>query len=311
MAAAQPYRYERLSKDNIHHLKELYRLVFKKNISVDFLKKKYNTEYIGKSFLGHIAFDNQRPVAYGGFVPFRIQYKDIIEIGAQAVDAMSLKEVRGHGLFKNILQLNEELLKSEEINFGYGFANQDSEPVFVHKFNWVSNQRMVAFMVPIRVFPSGKILNKLSVHKIQKKRIEEVLKPFLIKEPFINPFSIGDTGYTAYNEDFFRYKIYTENYLIKLDGIKVWLKADRTLSIGNIEDCTKEEFLMTILKLKMLGKKMGFDKMILQYAANSNQVSYLAEIYQPIRATGIILKPFSTSIPLEKILFANGDIDTF
>src|SRR5687767_2699159 len=131
MSEKEVYRYEILSPDNIHHLITLFKWVFNKKVNKEELIAKYGTHYSGKNYLGYVAFNGDRPVAFGGFVPCYIRYKDILEIGAQSVDSMSLPELKGKGVFTEIGRLNEELLKTEGISFAYGFGNQNSTPVFV------------------------------------------------------------------------------------------------------------------------------------------------------------------------------------
>jgi hypothetical protein len=311
METNYPYRYERMSPENIHHLNTLFKIIFKKNIPVEEIEKKYNTDYLGKSYLGHIAFDGLRPVAFGGFVPFKIQYKNIVEIGAQSVDSMSLPELSGKGVFAKIAWMNEDIMKADGIHFAYGFGNQNSVPVFVHKFNYVTNECMSVFLIRVSQLPLMRTLKKVGLREQYKKRVEGVLGPLMTTEIFPNPLQGGDHGYTVYDEDFFKYRSYKKHDMIRLNGIKVWLKADHVLSVGNIEQCSGEQLLGTVETLCELARQMGFDKIFMQYSERAEQVSILKEKYTPIQGSPICFKSFTSKIPLDKVLFANGDVDTF
>lgn len=308
---SQEYRFQRLSKENIHHLVPLFKQVFKKQVSLNFLLGKYDTLYLGKSFLGHIAFDGNRPVAYGGYIPYRIKFIDTVEIGAQSVDSMSLKEISGKGVFKKIYTLNEDLLKSEGINFGYGFANEYSEPVFTKKFGWSYTHRMSVFVIQIQKYPISKIFSKTGLEYLNRMKIQKILTPFLAEGNISSSFSSSQSGFTEYDELFFKYKSYNKHYIIKINGISVWLKIDNDLIIGNMDLCNKSQLNNVITQLLTIGKELGVQRLIFQYSENSLQAQTLAEICKPIRGTSICFKPFSTQLPLDNILFSGGDIDTF
>lgn len=311
MSEKGEYRYERLSSDNIHHLITLFKWVFNKKVFKEELIAKYGTHHSGKNYLGYIAFDGDRPVAYGGFVSYYIRYNDVAEIGAQSVDSMSLPELKGKGVFTEIARLNEELLKKEGISFAYGFGNQNSTPVFVHKFGYYSNESMAVFMIPVKTVSTIKLLHKAGLKNQLTKKVERVLKPYIVNEIFENPFVEENAGYTVYDEDFFKYKSFNRHYMIRIEGIMVWLRAGTRLSIGNIEHCEAEKLLLVVDKLQSLAQQMGCSELLMQFSPGSLYARILKTKYRSIEGSPICIKSFNSKLPLDKILFAYGDIDTF
>lgn len=312
MNAQPPYRYERLSNENIHHLVTLFELVFQKKISLEFLQQKYNTHYLGISYLGYIAFDKDKPVAYGGFIPARVGYNGKQEVWVQSVDSMALKEVGGKGVFKQICILNEELIVAEHISCAYGFANQASAPFFFKNFNWFSNHNMQVYAIPLKGIPTSKILSKVGFGGLDEKRLQHILEDFKVHDRMQNPFNQVDFGHVVYDADLLNYKSGNRRFIIEIEGKKVWIKVDSRLSIGQMEDCGKEEYLGVIDKLMALGKRIGLNELFLQYSPHAMPAQLLNTRYNPIEGSPICFKPFAgTQIPLDKMLFSNADIDTF
>jgi len=305
-----PYQFERLSDDNIHHLCTLFSRVFKKNLFVADVLKKYNTRHLGVQYLGHMALMNGKPIAYGGFIPFRLGYQHQTELGAQSVDSMAVNEAKGTGVFTHIYHLNEFLLKSSGIRFGYGFANQSSYPVFVNKFGWVSNRYMHSFVVPVKKALLNAGLKRVGGFDISKKFKEE-FGHLVINEPISQPFNDGQHGYTTYDKDYFRYKSDPMHYFIRVENAEVWIKLGNILSVGHFTLSSPDQLPLIMDQLGRICIKTGMTKIFFQFSENSMHATALSKFYQPIIGTAICFKNFTGLIPQDKILFSNADTDTF
>ncbi len=305
------YRFERLSRENIHHLIHLFKSVFKKDVTLSFLLGKYDTDYIGKSFLGHIAFENEKPVSYGGYVPYKIKLGENIIIGAQSVDSMSLPEASGKGVFRMIYHLNIELLKAENIYLAYGFANQLSNPVFVDKFGWSLHHHLQTFVIPVGGTSIYRVFKKLGISVQNESKTNSIIDELLVDQKMENPFLPDGKDHIVYDECFFKYKSFQKQHIVSINGIKVWIKLGNVLSIGNIEHCSKQDFHNTVSELVNLGFKLKLNKIILQYSENSIQAAALREKFVPIKGLAVIYKFFNTQNTFKNAMFSYGDIDTF
>jgi hypothetical protein len=116
-----------------------------------------------------------------------------------------------------------------------------------------------------------------------------------------------------HSKEFFAYKTYSENFLIQVKGINVWLKFDDIfLIIGDFEKCTDEKFLEVIKALKHIAFWMGLPH--LRFHASSDtwgemlfkKYGEAMEVSYP--AGGI---NFTEEIQLEKMKFTAADNDTF
>lgn len=305
------YRFERLSATNLHHLVTLFKQVFNKNITLHELIKKYDTSYLGVQYLGHIAFEGDQPVAYGGYIPYIFQWGNQNEVGAQSVDLMSINKVRGKGVFAEIWRLNDHILKLEGIHFCYAFANQLSEPVLVKKFNWKLNSRMSVFIIRPGGFHWARYMHKLQFHQWLNKKINKIFAKNLIHSYINNPFSDTEFAHVLYNRDFFDYKSTPQHFAIQIDGVEIWLKAGHVLTVGTIGTCSTDQLKHVIEQLKLIAEKIGYHRIIFQFSPNTLHSKNMSTFIQPIVGTAIVYKNINSSFPLDNMLFSASDIDTF
>jgi hypothetical protein len=304
MDNANKYRIERLSNDHMSSLSELFKKVFKSNFSVEYLQKKYDTSYLGVSHLGYIAFKENTPVGYAGYIPYRISFGENSMIAVQSVDSMIIDEVRGTGVFKLLQEHAMNLLQEERIPLIFGFANQHSEPVF-KKMGWSCDQRMKVFVIRLNNIPLSKFWHKLGVKKNHYMNLKE------IPGHFENPFSHLTGGYVLYDPAFFQYKSFSGARVVLLKGVKVWLKMTHAVHVGSIEHCSKEKLYEVVEELKILTKKAGLNEIIFQFSPDTMFTSWLSEKHTPIEGCAIVYKTLSDAFGDRTVHFSNADIDTF
>jgi len=167
---------------------------------------------------------------------------------------------------------------------------------------------MLAFIIHVPTIPIAKIRNKLGINSVSNRKQDSL---GIRLDQFMNPYNSKDQGYGVYDSAFFKYKSFNESRIVKLNNIEVWLKTGRILSVGNIGNCTQEEFAGLIDELKYHAKKMGCNEILFQFSPSTFQAEYLEQITKPIAAGAICFNNFTSKIPLQNILFANSDIDTF
>jgi hypothetical protein len=298
------YRIERLSSDHMDSMAELFKKVFRSDFSIEYLQKKYDTSYLGISHLGYLAFKENTPVAYAGYIPYRLNFGNGDVLAAQSVDSMVVDDVRCTGVFKLLQEYNMKLLEDEGIKMIFGFANQNSEPVF-KKMGWSSDQHMKVFVIKLNNIPFAKFWLKLGIKKNHYKNLEEV------PGHFENPLGNSGDGYVSYDPDLFRYKSFSGARIVLINGIKVWLKITHAVNVGNVEECSREKFNEMLDELKALTRKCGLNEIIFQFSPDTNFASWLTEKYSPIKGCAIVYKLLEEDFGYKTIHFSNADIDTF
>lgn len=308
------YQIVPLSKDNFTDLKFLYEAVFDNDYSLSYIVKKYNTEYLGKSLFGHLAYYNKKPVAFHGAIPVLMTYNNQYELAAQYGDAMTLKEHNGKGLFTKLGKLTDEQLKKAGISFVWGFPNQNSEYGYLNKMTWVYTERMQCFKVKIPTVPFEKLFRKLNLtSKAYDHYLNKKLSKFKTNKRLTGSvFKEANIVSTSRKEEFYRYKSFTNNFTIEIDEVLFWIKIKGGLLIGDVEAESKIGFENAFEKLKQLARKNGLDEIIIQCSPNTIIESWMQDISATKQETWIIgYKNFTSKFPLEKLKFTLGDLDTF
>jgi hypothetical protein len=311
--ASPLHHIERLSPENIHQLVPLFRDVFGKKVSLSHIRGKYERVVDGKSHYGFIGFDGaNRPVAFHGCVPYRVAYKDIVETGAQFGDAMTLKSYNGKGIFTLLGKMTEELLAADGIHFAYGLPNQNSEYGYINKLKWITHERLLRFHIPVRAFPLERIMRRSGFETLYQRFVRNRLRPFLCEDRVL-PNSAIDSEHAGvvHDEEFFRYKTYTPNHVIQIGGVKMWIKAQGILLVGDMDAQDEKQVLSAIEELRKLASRLGIGEIVLQLHPGTEQEKFMSRHFRSYPSFPVCYNPFSTKIPLEKLRLVYGDIDTF
>jgi hypothetical protein len=131
--------------------------------------------------------------------------------------------------------------------------------------------------------------------------------------PFKSSCLTADNPAVNRSKDYFNYKTYGENHLIQVTGKNIWLKFNDTmLLIGDIEQCSEEDFLRVIRKLKRIAFWMGLPHLRFHACSDTwgermfKKHGKPMEVSYPVGGVN-----FTNAIPMEKMKFTAADKDTF
>jgi hypothetical protein len=309
------YFFEKLSEKNVHDLIPIYFDAFKKKISIDFLLKKLDTSKVTISSLGYIAYcEKNKAVAFYGVYPCQIEFNGKSYSAAQSGDTMTHSDHTGKGLFTQLALKTYESCKENGIHFVFGFPNENSFPGFIKRLGWSHFDDMTPFLVRVKCIPWIRLKNTFKLpQKIHNNWCRYILRKTKKGVSFKSSALELEYPVVDHSEAFFEYKTYSENYLIQLNGINIWVKFDDLfLYIGDIEKCDEETFLKTIKKLKGLAFRMGLPHLRFQTSSDTwgfqmfQKIGVRMETKYPVGGIN-----FSSEIPLEKMKFTGADNDTF
>lgn len=303
-----------LSLENMEDLTYLYKHVFGNTITLDIVKRKFDTSYLGLSHFGHIAYHNNKPVAFHGAVPVLMTYNGATELAAQYGDAMTLPNHTGKGLFTKLGKLTDAQLEAAGITFVWGFPNQNSEYGYLNKLDWQYVERMQGFTIKTSAIPLEKIAQKFNFAKnIYSKRIDRIFEPYRTNRNikgsvFLNTDCISTSRDSAY----YNYKAYNDNFTVEIEGVLFWLKIKNGLLVGDIETPNDVAFYEALEKLKQIALNNGIGEITFQ-ASPETQISKLlaTKAENTFESWVVGYKSFSTSLQLEKLKLTFGDLDTF
>jgi GNAT superfamily N-acetyltransferase len=310
------YRIERLSEQNLFNLVRLYKGCFNLNVSLDFLRKKYNTRLFGASYVGYLAFPmtSDYPAAYYGVFPILCKKNDECILAAQSGDTMTHPSHQGKGLFVHLANATYDLAKNEGIKFVFGFPNKNSYPGFVKKLNWKHYGDINNYVIKTGALPFDKLAKKLPiVNWIFDKYVDFRLRKIRVSQVVSNSieFQNNSLGYIVHDNNFFAYKTYYKNYCVDLNGAKCVLRIDGRLWLGDIDYCSKELFYKTIDSLVLLGKKLGCSSVQFSLFNGLTYDEYLKKKYVVFSTNPVGAITFQPTIKPEEFVFQALDFDTY
>ena len=305
------YQLTRLTKSNLDALVPLYKTVFGNKVSHDFVRRKFDTAYLGCGPFGHLAYFRTEPIAFHGAVPFRMQFGGRIEVSAQYGDAMTHPKHTGQGLFTELGHRTDAALQEAGINFVWGFPNQNSEYGYVHKLNWLSEERMLGFKINTGALAAGKILHRVSDRWSKKLRAS-------LSEHAYAGLSAGslseESGVvtTVRDRAFYHYKSFGQNFVVALEGVVFWLKWQAGLMVGDVLAPSKQDFFKGLEALVSLVRKQQVGQIVLQFSPQTKLAEWMLERADETFESWMIgYKPFQSDFPLQKLKLTFGDLDTF
>lgn len=309
------YRFERVSEFNVKDLIIIFRDAFGYDLDLKEYKKKQNTQRFGYSYIGYIAYDlRENPVAFYGVYPYIIEYNEKVFLAAQAGEAMTHRDHYRKGLFTHLAMMTHELCKSKGVHGVFAFPNQNSYPGFTKNLGWTHFDDIIPYLIRVKCIPWIRLKNTFRLPQIiHKTWCRFILKSVKKGVPFANSCTALNIPVISHSVAFFEYKIYGENFLIKINKINVWMKFDDSyLLIGDMEKCEDVTFLKTIKQLKILAFIMGLP--YLRFQTTSNTWAYNMFKKHGIQMTvkhPIVGINFTNEIPIEKLKFTGADNDTF
>jgi len=303
------YTIKRLSHENIRLLMGLYREVFKKKISLEYVKKKYSTKQFGTEYIGYLAFhEDGILMAYYGVVPCVVVIEGQNYLAAQSVDTMTHPRAQKQGLFTLLAEKTYELAKANHIKFVFGFPNQNSFPGFV-KLGWTfTEQRMKMFKISVRTIPFAKIVTRTKVLDVPYTLLLRLF--FETKIDAQKLFQSNVSG-VKHDQRFIEYKAYHKSFLTSLGDAAAWFRCDRVLHIGylRIGNAPNPSLLN---KLKRIAMFTGCTEILAITNKDSPVYQLMSTQAKPQDSFQIGFFNLSdTPLAFEKIAFDYCDIDIF
>lgn len=312
MDSINPYNYVQLTKDNLHHLVKLFRIVLGVNYSYEYLYTKYFTEVEGLTSLGYFVFLDDEAVAFYGGIPVLMEFDGNIELAVQCSDAMTLKEHRGKGFFSQLDKLVNDLFQSSGVRFKWALLNQNSEFICVQKLNWDGKRRMKCFTIPVATLPTEKFFRRTKVFEKQNQDwIRRKLSDSILVNRTIQSIDTSKRVGVSRDKAYFDSKSYTPNLCVDVEGTAVWIKPVGGLLVGDMEMKSQEQVLKTVEGLKRMAQKIGVDKVIIQVSEANPIYNFLSTQYSSIDSWLIGYKNINSNFPLKTLDLTYGDLDTF
>lgn len=309
------YQIKRFTSQKVKDVSSIYQNAFGIELNLINFSSKQSTNFCNDSFVGFIAYDhNSTPVAFYSVYLCYVEYNGKLYLSAQSGDTMTHSDHAGKGLFTQLALETYQYCRENGIHCVFGFPNENSFPGFIKRLGWIHFDDVTPFLVRVKCIPWIRLKNTFKLPQtLHNNWCRYILRKTKKGVPFKSSSLAKDIPVVDHSKDFFDYKTHSENYLIEVNGINVWVKFDELfLYIGDIEKCDEDTFLKTIKKLKSIAFRMGLPHLRFQTSSDTwgfqmfQKIGVRMETKYPIGGIN-----FSSEIPLEKMKFTGADNDTF
>jgi hypothetical protein len=308
------YTIERISPKHYKDMQFLFRHCFKRSVSIDFFKKKFDTGRFGADHIGFIAHtEDGFPAAFYGVYPCRISYNGQTYLAAISGDSMTHSDHRGNHFFEKLSAKTFQLGKECGVKFMYGFPNQYSLGASI-KSGWqYANEKMRTYTIKVSTLPLAKLCRKNSVlNSLYKGYVNLILKFYKSAVSFFpNSMLAKNVGGVLHDADYFSYKSYSHKKIIKIDNCNVWIKVDGELKIGDIEKKKEVDFIRLMKKLKFISFLIGCREIQTTVCEESFIHQSMKENFKSTESFMVARIDFGLDFPKENVKFIMADFDTF
>lgn len=304
---------ERLSPENFTKFHQLFQTVFGKRFSLSYLRYKYATAYLGEEYqyLGYLALNSEgEAIGYSGHIPYKMSLDGHTFVGAHSCDHMTLPAARGRGVFNQLTQRSEALVKELGIYIIYGFPNQNNHPLLVKYAGWEIIDFMQVFTLPVTTFPLGSLVRRWSP-------LEDVFQTWLRYHLRSYPAnsSVNSNGGNGLMRDeaFFKHKDRPALHLRKFPAGTVWLKVSGGLFIGDVTVANGASLRQLFDELYTFAQRLMVNKIYFMSSSNHRLLPELRSLAAVVKGNGVGIKRLHLPDHLDptKLVFTLGDYDTF
>lgn len=302
------YRLKRVDNSDFPAIKELFWKVFKKKVSLKYLQNKYNTSYIGISYICSIAYCDHIPVAFYGAIPQKFKNESQEIYVAHACDSYTLPNHQRKGLHYELAKLAYEIMKENDMKYVYAFHSENTY-YSTKKLGWKEHKHLQRFHIKVPTLPIGKVLNKLR----WTNTYDLFFKQKVSQEAFDKLTSEHPEKFRLkFNQDFIDYKnSFKSHYCVELEGCVFWLKIQAIIHVGKFYAPSAEALQKALKKLKRKAFYLGITEFLFQVDEHSTMAEQLQTITQPKESWLVGYLDFDPTIDLQEFIFTYSDLDTF
>ena len=309
------YRFELIKDNQFVDLIPLFNSAYGSAPSLKEIKNKYSTKAFLQNNCGVICYFEDKAVAYVGAIPCFLERKGDVIKGAQIGDVMTHSDHLRFGLFHKAGKILFDYLRKQSVDVIFGFPNLKSKPGFKKRLNWTFTDDLKVTIIDVKCLPFlrikklipplSKLIDNYQYNFLKRKTVSP--KPF--------KSSLGDEFYEVQkDEHYIAYKLnHKDSLFISLLGKIIWVKLDSMyLYVGNVEECSQQEFNQIIGRLKKICRAVGVPHIRMQVSGGSQLKRYLDQVSKEDQKTfavgGLIYKP---GLSFEELKFTMSDNDTF
>jgi hypothetical protein len=307
------YNISRFKIEDLNFYDSIYKSAFSSKPDLKEVRNKFFHKYqkIKPSFIA--LSESNEPASFYGIITQRACYNNEVFEIAQSCDSMTHKDHGGQGLFIKVAETAYDFLKSQGINYVFGFPNAVIYDLRKIKLKWEHQENINVYKEKIPTLPLDKIAKKLPIlRSLYLSYLKKVFAKYTSSNTFLHNSNYEkDVCCILHDQDYFDYKRSGNKFLLNLKGVDFWIKIDGVLWVGDFEKTTPEQFDESFLILKKLAKKAGLSTIVFHYQEGTNNDKLLGKKMKPYSQMPVGYRHLTDEHSFKTCKFSGADFDTW
>ena len=303
--------FELLNTTNINLVRDCYNRCRKRNLSLNFFKKKYSTKWSGMPLLGIIAMDGDIPIALRCTTIYKFNSAYCNYKVAQCGDLVVDENYRNKGLATEMIMEIEKQAIRNNIDAIVVFPNKKANKIYEKLDDWRHIGNFYSFSFKVNTIPLLKVLNKLHLNDLYFNILRRVSSNAFISKIKNKEITENDKIGVYVDSDYLDYKTYGK-YSCHLynDKAIIWTFSDGLVVLFS-EVTTKKELEQEIQHLKSFCQKRGIHRFTYYCYSGSMLYSLLNSDYEAKPTLPVYAYQINPNLDCSKMVFNGIDRNAF
>ena len=311
MALAHAIEYRPLREALLPELQALFVAVFGKQHSLDYLRAKYDTQYLGLHHVAHFAFVEGKAVAFAGATPMPFLLNGKPLVGVQLCDYMTLPAFRRMGIHTALVQHNLDLAAGQGADFAFAMHTNESIQGDA-QIKWQLFPPLQVFVLPLQPSLFRQVRHKLPQGKTNAAlAFRKALQQFESTDISFAQVHAAETLHVAYSAAFMRYKSYGNSFCLAMPSGNWWLKAAAAIEIGFVDLKDAAHFQADLEVLLHAAELAGYRKLFVQMNEAAAVLPHFAGSVDALPGYMPALIALKAGLRVETLHLNAADFDTF
>lgn len=311
MASRQDIRLERLRESHFPAVQGLFKAVFHKHLSPDFLRQKYDSRYLDIPYLAHLAFEGDQAIAFAGALPMPFRRGDSHFAGLQFCDYMTLEHRRRRGIHTDLMNLGLEAARRQGLDFAFAMHSQASA-AGDSRIGWQSISPMQVFVQGGQSGVLTKAWRRISGKNAQAgARFRELTRPWHLPGYVGQNSAPGHRLHVDYSAGFMQSRQQGGSFALQMPGFRAWLKAERHLIVGDLQVIDPGSFDGDWQALRLLASQAGLSGVVMQFQEASREAALFRGRQDWVPGHFPHWIPLKPGFDASDLWLNAGDFDTF
>lgn len=305
-------RLEPLTEGHLGDLHRLHREVFRTRLSLDELRRKYDTSWAGLTGAAIVAGLGDRTVGFYGAVAQRFRRGDERFTAVQTCDSIVAPDQRGRGLHGTMARACYDRLRPRGVPFVYALHSEATLGA-CRPLGWQLSHHLELSQAPVATPPvAGLAARSGATWRAWRWWWQRALRPLATSDSgFRSSFADTDRMHVDYAPDYLAYRCFSPNALLRLGTAIAWVRGGGSLWVGDLQAPDDDAHDRAVDALVALARRVGSRRVVFQTSPGGPLAHRLRRRFEPRPGFPVGYLPLAEGVEVEPWGCNLGDLDTF